>query len=213
MRRLNRYCWMLRSANLPGGLKCSSMHNICQSLSFRHSAAQRAQLLVNCIRSGLVRWQRVFVLFMYVCMNVGLPIGSPVQASQPSSPGCRCAPEIRAAGRCCCVKVKSAPNQSSCCAKRSVPQPKQCCTKKPAEAVAPSQEPAQSQPIELVSNSCPCGPVDSPLVLICPQHRILVDVSSIAAGSGCEERLITLSSDPCGDRPRPCVPPPEFSEV
>jgi hypothetical protein len=166
--------------------------------------------VLACSRDGVCRC-RTAVLLLYVVMNLGLPIGgSRPQAGPTSIAGsCRCSPESRAAGRCCCARI---PGQSSCCLAKSKSKPdaKSCCAKSaetPSTRVIDSIEHQESAPAWTAG--CPC-PVDLPLVLICPQPRILSDATTIVAIPNQERAMQDPAGSPCGHRPRPVVPPPEF---
>lgn len=168
----------------------------------------------HCRFRGLV-WA---ILVMYVVTNLGLPVGfGSVAASHLSAGGCRCSAEAQAAGRCCCRKVVG-PRTTGCCSTRIAAPTKSCCAKPatPSELQSVRDEglPAPTEPEKpgprILSGGCPCGPVDSPLMLICPQHRILSDSISLDLVVDLRESRGVVAGTPCGNRPRPCVPPPEL---
>lgn len=177
----------------------------------RHAALRLQRLFVS-LRG--TRCRRLAVLVMYVCMNLGLPVGlgSAAPKAAPVAAGCRCPAEARAEGRCCCRKPTAPVRRSGCCGTQQVAATKACCSKKTSKQ---EPEPLSTEPETTLawSSGCPCGPVDTPLVLICPQHRILADANAIELQFDRGESLTSPSCLPCGTRPRPSVPPPESSLV
>lgn len=181
-------------------------------MPYRIAHAVRSVFASTSSRHVRKRCGRSAVLMMYVMMNLGLPIGdfSPrAGSSPPVSAACRCSPESREAGRCCCVKRTSATGISGCCATKAIAKLKSCCANRPGKGSVQDGKKSRQAADAVVSAGCQCGPVDTPLILICPQPRILVDVLAFRLPSQSGERIVADAFTPCGSRPRPYVPPPE----
>ena len=186
-------------------------------LFYRSSRIMRR--LIGLVRGerGRVRSQRIAVLALYVVMNLGLPIGDfdpRATASQTASTkACRCSSESRAAGRCCCSKPAAGVAKRGCCSTPAKAEIKSCCAKKKTIVdVASTTSTTDSKELAW-TGGCPCGPVNSPMLLFCPQPRILTDPVSLDGQSICTARPLRTSDSPCGERARPFVPPPESSVV
>ena len=64
------------------------------------------------------------------------------------------------------------------------------------------------------TGGCPCSPGDELSMLLCAHPRILVNEGPMEfCFEGRDTVLLLLSQSPCGNRARPCVPPPEASLV
>lgn len=190
----------------------------------RHTIAWLRQTVQTV--GGVVAWirsnhhrinpTRLAVLVMYLVVNLGLPIGdfTPRAGAASVAKECRCSPASRAAGRCCCRKGPGSAGtaRTGCCAVPAKPESKSCCAKKSGDTKQPVQVqiPVTEQMLAWTSD-CPCGPVDSPVLLICPQPRILVDIAAFDGVSVACIHLFDCDCVPCGDRSQPCVPPPESS--
>lgn len=156
-------------------------------------------------------FSRAFVLLMYVVMNLGLPTGfGPQVKANSSKEVCRCSAESRAAGRCCCAKGAKLAGKTGCCATRTATTAKSCCAKKGNPAPVQTLQHAPDDSIAW-TGACPCGPVDTPVMLFCPHPRILAETDSLEFRFFSGERLVSRTDAPCGLRTRPSVPPPEFA--
>lgn len=154
---------------------------------------------------------RGFVLLMYVVMNLGLPTGfGPQGKANSSKEVCRCSAESRAAGRCCCAKGAKSAGKTGCCAARVVTTSKSCCAKKGTAAPVQTLHHTTDDSIAW-TGACPCGPVDTPVILFCPHPRILAEAHSLEFRFFSGERLVAPTDAPCGLRTPPSVPPPEFA--
>lgn len=163
-------------------------------------------------RQGRVRCWRLAVLTVYVVMNLGLPIGDfgPQAGASAKAADCRCSPDSRKVGRCCCVKRPVTTGGSGCCAAKV----NSCFAKKvikPTDVAA--QKAAEPEETLAWNGGCPCGQGSSPIVLLCPQPRILIQAIAFDLPLKSDEWIPAKSCSPCGDRPRPFVPPPEFPVV
>jgi len=168
------------------------------------------------LRSRCERW---LVLVAFVVANLGLPMGGLGSNSDPKTHamksgtinGCRCSPQARQAGLCCCSKR---PGAAGCCStNRNVrTQVKSCCAKKAASEATVSER-ATSEPDEGLAwhSSCPCGPAELPFLLVCAQPRMLTAATTFDIGTNRCDWLRSASDSPCGQRPSPYVPPPESS--
>ena len=211
--RLNLWAGALRS------LRSSDSSPSCPTMMARHPLTiLRHQF--HLVRGGFVTargrftrrsFPRALVLLMYVVMNLGLPTGFGPQVKANSSKDvCRCSAESRAAGRCCCAKGAESSAKTGCCATRVVSTAKSCCAKKQTAAPVQTLQHATDDSIAW-TGACPCGPVDTPVMLFCPHPRILADAHSLEVQFISSERIATLTDAPCGLRTRPSVPPPEFA--
>lgn len=168
--------------------------------------------------------QRVFALVLFTLTNLGLPIGDLVSKtdnhSRPGlvagSSGCKCSLQARQAGRCCCAKRSVA---TSCCTRKSMTVEaktgRSCCAKghQTSQSKSIPRDFADStDTCPTWTDGCPCGSADFPL-LICAQPRILPNATAVGDASDLNCRCIIVADAPCGQRPSPCVPPPEQSLV
>jgi hypothetical protein len=161
-----------------------------------------------------VRIQRLVVLVLYVVVNLGVPIGDfAPKAVARQTPECRCSPESRAAGRCCCRSRALPPANSGCCANKSKSVAKSCCKKTTEQTKV--AEPGTANPDEALAltGGCPCGPEQSPMMLICPQPRILSVAAFVGIPATTGGPLPADAGSPCGNRAKPLVPPPESPVV
>ena len=192
------------------------------SLTFLRRGALAACGMGGGARHGrsLLRCQRITVLMLYTVMNIGLPLGdfcskSDAKAGAAQSAvanACRCSAESRQAGRCCCSKRSGA---SGCCSTRSTKtETRSCCAKKSLKSAA-STIAVDSEPNEVPAwrSGCPCGPPEFPLLLICSQPRILTETAEFDGSANGNRWWRAASFTPCGQRPRPQVPPPEVYVV
>lgn len=171
-------------------------------------------------RENRLRAYRGLLLVAYLVMNLGLPTGlGPKVAVAANDKSCRCSAESRAAGRCCC-SVKAGQKPRGCCVNSSAQHKpavtKSCCAKKAASKPAEAAVAASEQSPEAMlawTGACPCSPNNDLSMLLCAYPRILMDVGSIEFYSEVRDSVSLLSQTPCGDRARPCVPPPEASLV
>lgn len=189
------------------------------------------QLTIACLRQtvqtvgGFVVWirsnhhrinrTRLAVLVMYLVVNLGLPIGdfTPRAGAASVAKECRCSPASRAAGRCCCRKGpgSAGTSRTGCCATPAKPESKSCCAKKSGDTKKPVQvQISVTEQMLAWTSDCPCGPIETPMLLICPQPRILQEISILKDQTACRERLLTAAQNPSGTRSRPTVPPPEI---
>ena len=189
------------------------------------------RLTIACLRltvptvGGVVAWvrsrhhrinrARLAVLVMYLVVNLGLPIGdfTPRSGAASVAKECRCSPASRAAGRCCCRKGPGSAGtlKTGCCATPVKSESKSCCAKKSGDTKkpVPVQIPDTEQMLAWTSD-CPCGPIDTPMLLICQQPRILQEISVLKGQAACRDRLLTAAQNASGTRSRPSVPPPEI---
>lgn len=161
-----------------------------------------------CSQLTPVQLSRLVVLAIYLSMNLGLPTGSGMRVvARPTANACRCSAESRAAGRCCCSSRSMTTTKRGCCAARPGPETKSCCATKASFASSDEKQTATW------TGGCPCDANDFPSILLCPQPRILASSSSPDAMLRSKDRLAAVASVPCGDRPCPSVPPPEFAAL
>lgn len=187
------------------------MFNIHHPIARLRPAAEAVRRVIVWTCGDQLRRTRLIVLMMYVLLNLGLPIGdfSPRAGAAPVGKVCRCSPESRAAGRCCCRQGTSGSRKTGCCAVKANVQTKSCCAQKSHSTKRVPKQTAVTEDRPAWTSDCPCGPVDNPLLLICPQPRILVDIATFDGASRVPNHLLSVDWAPCGHRSRPCVPPPE----
>ena len=173
---------------------------------------------------GVVAWVRtcfdhinptcLAVLVMYLVVNLGLPIGdfTPRPGVASVAKECRCSPASQVAGRCCCRKGPGAAAslKTGCCATTVKLASKKCCAKKSGDAKPVQVQIPDTEPVMAWTSDCPCGPVDTPVLLICPQPRILQENSILKGQTDGQDRLLTTAQNPSGTRSRPTVPPPKI---
>lgn len=162
-----------------------------------------------------IRGQRLVMLIVYFVTNLGLPLDFLGLTPTASAAGvksrvasqCCCSAETRQTDRCCCSKPAMA---LGCCATKAKPaETTSCCaTKTPKSKPATTPKPSRDRS-PAWSSDCDCGQSDSPL-LLCHQPRILNHESSVVFWTASERLERIAPSVPCGERPAPCVPPPEF---
>ena len=163
---------------------------------------------------GRLRRDRIAVLTLYVVMNLGIPIGDfAPKAGAHQTAACHCSTESRAAGRCCCSNRPTATGKSGCCATKAKSESKSCCKTNPERSRVAAQKVADPEETLAWTGGCHCGPDDSPMMLICPQPRILADTTALELPLFCGGWVSSPACSPCGDRSRPCVPPPESPVV
>ena len=156
------------------------------------------------------RFHRIAVLTLSVVMSLGVPVGDfGPQADAHPTAACRCSPESRTDGRCCCPSRPTVPVRSGCCAANVKRAPKSCCESKSEQSKVAARKVADPEETLAWTGGCHCGPDDSPTMLICPQPRILADTTALEHPSLCGGWVSSPACSPCGDRSRPCVPPPE----
>ena len=145
-------------------------------------------------------------------MNLGIPCsnGDSYAASASTGSACNCFAASRAAGRCCCRLGTTSPGEG-CCGAKPAPKVKSCCAKRLGTVDTPSQAELVRQAHETITaiGSCPCGDPEQPPILMCPQPRIVASAIVLQEALLLNRQIYSTSSTPCGDRPRPCVPPPK----